>query len=380
MHMKTFKYRIYPTNKQRKTLQASLDACRWVYNKTLETRKTAWETDQKTLTYYDTCKLISAWRQEKPDLTNMTVHGLRNAQLRVDLAYKAFFRRIKKGEKKPGHPRFKGYDRYDSFTFPDTTQGFKLYPEAKKLKLYKAGHIKIKLHRDIQGEIKILTLRRSSTGKWYACFSCEVELKKPLRKTKSVVGIDVGLETFATLSTGKKIKNPRFFKHSAEKIAKKQRRLSAAKKGTPRRKKLKQAVSRAHEKVKNQRTDFAHKQSLKLIKKHQVIAFEKLNIKQMQSKDSKKKYNFKSIRKSISDASWRQFTEFTAYKAEEAGRQVVFVNPRNTSKMCSRCGQIVEKKLSDRIHKCTCGLRMDRDINASINILGLGLQSLQSKG
>jgi len=380
MLKRTFKYRIYPTNKQRKALQASLDACRLVYNKTLETRKTAWETEQKTLSYYGTLKFLPAWKEEKPELINAYSQSLQNTQLRIDLAYKAFFRRVKKGEEKPGHPRFKGYYRYDSFTFPQNNGGFKLYPEAKKLRIYKAGHIKIKLHRDIQGKIKTLTLRRSSTGKWYACFSCEIESKKPLRKTKSVVGIDVGLETFATLSTGKKIKNPRFFKHSAEKIAKKQRRLSAAKKGTPRRKKLKQAVSRAHEKVKNQRTDFAHKQSLKLIKKHQVIAFEKLNIQQMKSKDPKKKYNFKSIRKSIQDVAWRQFTSYTAYKAEEAGRQVVFVNPRNTSKMCSRCGQIVEKKLSDRIHKCTCGLRMDRDLNASINILGLGLQSLQSKG
>lgn len=366
MRKTTYKYRLFPTGKQRKALQSFLDACRWVYNKTLETRKKAWEENKKSLSLYDTSGLVPRWKEENPNLTNAFSQCLQNAQQRVDLALKAFFRRVKAGEK-PGYPRFRGFDRYNSFTFPQF--GFEMTDNG--LKLSKVGTIKIKLHRKLVGKIKTCTIQKSSTGKWYGCFSCEVK-PKPLGKVKKVVGIDMGLESFATLSTGEKIENPRFFKVDEAKLVKAQRRLSKAEKGSPDRKKQRKKVSRIHEKIANKRKDFAHKLSRKLVDKYQAIAFEKLNIKGMREN------GFKGIRKSIGDVAWNQFIQFTAYKAECAGRTVVFVDPRNTSKMCSRCGQIVEKKLSDRVHSCSCGLVLDRDQNASINILALGMKSLAS--
>jgi len=361
---KTYKYKLFPTGKQRKALRFSLDACRWVYNKTLEARKNAWEKRKASLSLYDTSKFIPQWKEENPNLSNAFSQCLQNAQQRVDLALKAFFRRVKAGEK-PGYPRFRSFDRYDSFTFPQF--GFEM--TGNGLKISKIGTIKIKLHRKLLGEIKTCTIQRSSTDKWYACFSCEVK-PKPLRKVKKVVGIDMGLESFATLSTGEKIENPRFFKTDEAKLKKVQSKLSKAEKETPNRKKQRNKVSRLHEKIGNRRKDFAHKLSRQFVNKYQVIAFEKLNIKEMREN------GFKGIRKSIGDVAWNQFIQFTTYKAEGAGRTVVFVDPHNTSKMCSRCGQLVEKKLSDRTHSCSCGLVLDRDHNASLNILRLGMESL----
>jgi len=237
----------------------------------------------------------------------------------------------------------------------------------------KVGSVKIKKHRNIEGVIKTLTIRRISTGKWYACFSCEVE-PQPLPQVEAVVGIDVGLSSFATLSNGEHIKNPRFFKSEGKALAKAQRKFSKQEKGTPQRKKVKKVVARIHERIANKRNDFAHKLSRTLVNSFQVIAFEKLNIKGMMNNHTKC-FGHK-LNKSISDVAWNQFMQFTAYKAADAGRTVAWVNPRNTSKMCSRCGQLVEKKLSDRVHSCSCGLVLDRDHNASINILALGLQGI----
>jgi len=362
---KTYQFRLNPSGKQVKALQFSLDACRWVYNKTLETRKKAWEERKEFISRYETSNFLPKWKEESPALENAHSQCLQNVQLRVDLAFRAFFRRVKTGET-PGYPRFRSFDRYNSFTFPQS--GFALIDD--RLKLFKIGSVRVKKHREIEGEIKTLTIRRTA-GKWYACFSCEVQ-PNPLPVVDAVVGIDVGLASFATLSNGKKIDNPRFFKTDEVKLAKTQRGLNNAEKGSPDRTKQRKKVSRVHEKITNRRKDFAHKLSRQLVNKYQVITFEKLNIKQMREK------GFKGIRKSIGDVAWNQFMQFTAYKAECAGRTVVYVDPHNTSKRCSRCGQLVEKKLSDRVHSCSCGLVLDRDHNASINILALGMKSLAS--
>jgi putative transposase len=364
---KTFKFRLYPTDHQKKALQLSLDACRWVYNKTLETRKNAWEERKESLSRYDTSNLLVQWKQENPHLDNAYSQCLQNVTMRVDLAFRSFFRRVKSGET-PGYPRFRSFGRYDSFTFPQS--GFSVVGE--KVKIFKIGSVKVKKHRDIEGPIKTLTIRRAN-NKWYACFSCEVD-SAPLPKVDKVVGIDVGLASFATLSDGEKIANPRFFKRDAQKLLKAQRRLSKAAKGTADRTKQRRKLSSIHEKISNRRSDFAHKLSRRLVNENQIISFEKLNIVSMM--ENKTECFGHKLNKSISDVAWNQFMQFTTYKAEGAGRQVVFVNPRNTSKMCSRCGQLVEKTLADRVHSCSCGLVLDRDENAAINILSLGLKTL----
>ncbi|AET64505.1 RNA-guided endonuclease InsQ/TnpB family protein [Methanothrix harundinacea] len=362
---KSFKYPIYPTKSQQSRMERTLDLCRWVYNQTLAYRKDAWEKEGRSTSKYETHNLLPEWKVEKPELIEVHSQVLQNVQERVELAFKAFFRRVKSGEK-PGYPRFRGLGWYDSFTYPQS--GFKL--SFGKLRLSKVGDVKIKLHRPIEGKIKRLTIRRTSTGKWFACFSVEIDdPPKPPWKDGSMVGIDVGLESFATLSNGEKIDNPRFFRSEEKALAKAQRRLSKCEKGTPDRMKALKVVQRIHERIANKRYYFAHQVSHNLVERFGLIAFEDLSITKM--------LNNHCLAKSISDAAWRMLVTIISYKAESAGSIVVLVDPRNTSQLCSRCGLKVTKSLSDRVHECPqCGLIMDRDENAAINILRLGLQSL----
>ena len=348
-------------------MQKSLDACRWVYNKTLEIRRDAWTEQQKSLSLYDTNKMLPDWKQEKPELANAYSQCLQNAQLRLDLAFQAFFRRVKAGEK-PGYPRFRSKDRYDSFIYPQS--GFK-FADDGRLYLSKIGNVKIKMHRPIEGKVKTLTIRRDALGNWYACFSCDLREPEPLPAIPTTVGIDLGLEKFVTLSTGEQIDNPRFFRQDEKVLAKAQRRLSKSDRGTPEYRKHRRVIEHIHQRIVNRRTDFAHKLSRQLVNNFQIIVFEDLDVQDMQEG------NWRSLNKSISDAAWNQLVLYTTHKAEEAGRLCVLVDPRNTSKMCSRCGQIVEKVLSCRVHKCPhCHLEMNRDLNASLNILARGLASL----
>ena len=361
----TYKYRLFPTKKQQSFLNKALEECCWLYNHFLEKRKNSWEKDKKGISNFDQCNSIPALKKERPSLSSVHSQVLQNVATRIDLAFKAFFRRVKAGKKKVGYPRFKGQGWYDSITYPQV--GFMI--EKNTLNLSKIGSIKIKLHRLIVGDIKTCTIRKQN-NKWYACLSCKIE-PKPLRKSKKAIGIDVGISTFATFSTKEKINNPRFFKIDQKTLAKAQRKLSEQAKKSPERKKAKRVVSRIHERIFNRRNNFCHQEARKIVNRFGIICIEDLSINQM------KQGNFRSINRSIGDVAWGQFAQYLAYKAESANRQLIRVNPAFTSQDCSRCGYRQVKKLSDRVHYCSsCGFETSRDHNASLNILRLGLQSL----
>ncbi|MDD4254008.1 MAG: transposase [Methanofollis sp.] len=382
---KAHRYRLYPSKSQVALLEQTLEICRWVYNDTLALRKNAWEQEQHSISLYETNRILTQWKKERSELSTVYSQVLQNVQMRVDLAFKAFFQRVKAGEKEPGFPRFKGKGRYDSITYKQS--GFKL--NGDRLHLSKIGDVKVVLHCPVEGTIKTLTIRRSLTGKWYACFSVEYE-PTPAPQKETVVGIDVGLESFATLSNGEKIENPRFFRTDEKALAKAQRKLSKAEKGTPERKKARKIVAHIHERIANRRLNFAHQTSRQLVDRFGTIVFEDLNITNMQKRgrdatrqapradNAPRRVVMPNhhLAKSIADVAWNMFIAITGSKAEDAGSRVILVNPRNTSQMCSRCGMIVAKTLSDRVHSCPhCGLVMDRDQNAAINIMRLGLQS-----
>ena len=367
MMNKALKYRLYLTKQQATLLQEQLNECRWLYNKLLEERRDSWEQRQEGLSYFKQCKRITELKSERPSLKNVYSQVLQNVADRLDKGFQGFFRRVKAGEKKPGYPRFKGYDRYDSFTY--TQFGFAIKESC--LDLTKIGSIKIKLHRPLSGKIKTCSIIKSAS-KWYVCFAVE-STTEPLPKSDMAVGVDVGLTTFATLSTGKKIPNPRFFKTDEKSLAKTQRKLSKLDKGTPERRKAKKIVSRIHERIANKRRDFAHQEARKLVNQFGIIAVEKLQIKDMMNG------NWRNMNRSIGDVAWAQFRQCIQYKAEDAGRMYVEVNPRGTTQRCSRCQSLVPKDLSVRIHSCpVCGFSIDRDLNASYNILALGLQGMGS--
>lgn len=359
-----FHYRIYPTKRQETRLNETLEECCWLYNHLLEQRKTAYEQDAISLSLYQQQATYPRLKQERPSLAQVHSQVLQNVAVRLDLAFKAFFRRVKAGDS-PGYPRFKGQGRYDSFTYPQF--GFKI-DEQGKLFASGIGHLKIVLHRPIRGTIKTLTLQKSSTGKWYASFSVECEpLRLPERPER--VGIDVGLKTFATLSTGEEIANPRFFRQEEKALAKVQRKQSKRAKGTPERRKHRKAVARVHERIAFRRENFTHQESRRLVDSFGVICVEDLQVNRMTHNHC--------LAKSIHDASWSEFFSKLACKAEEAGRHYVAVNPAYTSQECSRCQQRQVMPLSERTYHCPCCLlSIDRDLNAAKNMLAVGLHSI----
>jgi len=368
--LKTFKYRLYPTRRQATTMRRCLSECCWLYNSFLEQRKTLWEENQESISLFKQINQLPGLKKTRPSLKNAHSQVFQNVGVRIDLAFKAFFRRVKRGEK-PGHPRFKSWRRYDSFTYPQDL-GFQILEDKSLVRLGKIGRVKLKYHRPIEGKVKTATIRRIATGKWFISFTCEVD-GKSLPKATNAVGIDVGLESFATLSDGSKVKNPRFFRKEEKALARVQRKLSAAKKGSEERERRRLAVARVYERIGNKRKDFCHQLSRQLVDAYGFIAVEDLKINKMKEKN--KKSHKKGLNKSIGDAGWRMFVDFLTYKAEEAGRSLVKVNPAYTSQTCSECGYRTAKKLGDRVHKCSsCGFELDRDQNAAINILTLGLQ------
>jgi len=361
---KAYRYRLSPTKSQATLLKQTLEMCRWVYNDTLALRKNAWEQEQHSISLYETNKILTQWKKERPDLKGVHSQVLQNVQMRVDLAFKAFFQRVKAGEN-PGYPRFKGKGRYDSITYPQ--YGFKF--NGDHLHLSKIGDVKFVLHRPVEGTIKTLTIRRSSTGKWYACFSVEYE-SSPLPQKETVVGIDVGLNSFTVDSDGAAVENPRFYEHSQDKIKKIQQSIARKKRFSQNWKKAKSRLEKVYDHVTNQKKDFLHKLSRQYVDTYATICVEDLNIKGL-----KEKGNSTGLHTSIHDASWGRFYSYLAYKAESAGTKLVKVDPRNTSQICSNCGSIVKKSISERVHECPyCGFVADRDYNAAVNIHRVGME------
>ena len=362
---KVYRYRLKPTKAQIAKLNEQLELCRWVYNETLAIRKNAFEQEGKSVSYFESKRMLPIWKESKPELSTVHSQVLQDVVLRVNLAFKAFFRRVQSSEEDPGYPRFKGKNRYDSISYPQS--GFSI--DGNKLWLSKIGEIKFWLHRPIEGFVKRLTIRRSATKKWYVSFLVEESINHPLAPSQKVVGIDMGILNFAVLSDGEVVDNPRFLLTDEERLKTAQSKRDKLPKGSQKRRKATKAVNHLYERVANRRDNFAQKVSREWVNRYGTICFEDLNITKMVENHN--------LAKSILDVAWNKLVQYTSYKAVDAGRRVVLVNPANTSQMCSGCGQIVKKDLSVRVHDCPyCGLSIDRDLNASKNILRLGLQSV----
>lgn len=318
-----------------------------LWNMLLEANQKKYDEEKKFLTKNDMQKMVKN--------TGLYAQVAQTLSHRLQRALWHMVKMRKQG-KKCGYPRFKSIDRIKSLNYPQ--YGFRL---DKKLKVTPFGEISIKKHREIEGKIKTLTLKREPTGKWFAIFCAEIKPRIPKINDGEQVGIDLGLMKFAVLSNKKVIKNPRHLKQHEEKLAQLQRRLSTKKKGSKNRKRAKLKIARLHEKVSNTRADFLHKTSTRLVNDYSLIALEKLASSEMAEQN---------FGKSIKDAGWSMFANMISYKAEEAGCRVIFVDPKNTTQECSNCHEIVKKDPSDRIHDCPfCDLVMDRDLNAAKNIL-----------
>ena len=363
---KTYKYRLLGNKQTFVNADNWLLLCQRLYNTALEQRITIYRQRKETISCYSQINQLPEVRAEFPEYQAVGSQVLQDVIERLDRAYKAFFRRVKRGDGKAGFPRFRNRDRYDSFTLKQT--GWKL--DGKYLTIRNVGRFKLRLSRPIEGEIKTVSIRRK-VGKWYVCFSCDKVPEKKLEPSVKNVGIDVGIKSFSMDSDEHREFNPAYFRHAEKQLSVRQRVLSRRVKGSKGRKDARLMVAKAHEKVANQRNHFLHGVANHYITNYGVICIEDLNIKGM----SKNHH----LAKSITDASWGKFFELLDYKAEEAGRTIVRV-PRfePTSKTCSTCGAInQELELSDRQWVCkSCGVLHDRDYNAAKNILRVG-QTLQ---
>ena len=361
--MKTaYKFRMYPTRQQARQLDQTLDTCRRLYNLALADRKAAYEVEGISRSYEDQAALLTVQRKNG-NFTGIYAHCLQDVLRRLDKAFKAFFRRVKAGEK-PGYPRFKGVGWYKSFTYPDSETGYKL--EGSKLTLSKIGAIRIFKHREVEGKTKTGTIKKDHLGRWFAVLVTEIE-DVPAIEAKTAIGVDVGLKSLITTSTGEAIEYPRYYVQAEKKLAATQRSLSRKKKGSANRRKAKVKVAKISNRIQNLRDEFLHQVSRKLVDSADIIVFENLNINGMLKNHH--------LAKHIQDHAWGKLIQFTKSKAAKAGKVVELVDARYTSQKCSQCGIMVPKTLAERTHACpNCGLEIDRDLNASLNIRTLGLR------
>ncbi len=318
---RTYRYRIYPTRKQRLALEAQLGFACDLHNAALEQRRYAFRAGQR-VGYVSQCRELTAVRAAGDGPPQMSCSAMRSPLRRLEPAYQAFFRRVKAGQK-PGYPRFRSRRRYDSLTW-DSAWSI----QQRRLTLPGIGHLKVKWHRELPASAKVCTVTvRRVVGRWYVCFALALPVSAVRPRTAMrAVGVDLGVQNFAALSTGELIAGPRAYRAALRQLRVAQRRVSRRVRRSQRRRKAGLPLTRGF------------------------------------------------LAKDINDQGWAEFLRLLGYKAEDAGIQVVAVPPGGSSQTCSDCGTRVPKPLSERVHRCpACGLVVDRDINAARNILRLGL-------
>jgi putative transposase len=354
--IRSFKYRLAVSKNQHQELAAICESQRILYNAAKQEREDCYRKTGKIRSYIDQCKSLTELRKEKA-YAAMPVKMQRWTLKRCDDAFKAFFRRVKAGER-PGFPRYKARDRWRSFGFKEF-EGIKLHNGRIRFNNLRSS-MRVHLHRPLpEGRILSCVFSRDGKG-WTVSLQIRVPTSA-LPPMQRGVGIDVGLKELCFLSTGDAIPHPRIVKRVARELRIKSRALARCKRGSQRRRRIKAAITRCHARVKNTRDTYLHQVSAKLVRENDVIAIEKLNVASLKRS---------MFAKSIHDAGWSKLKEMIAYKAESAGRILIEVDPRDTTQACSGCGCIVPKTLKERWHCCPhCGLELDRDHNAAINIL-----------
>jgi putative transposase len=373
---RTYKYMLRPNALQRETLQNIFWFCRFLYNCALEERVSSYKKYHKSPSYKNqSAELPQIKEMFAVETANIHSQSLQQVLKQVDVSYQNFFRRVKNKEGKVGFPRFKKENRFKSICFPQPDpflkkNCIKLLPSGK-LKISRIpGELKVVWHRELPKEARCKQVRIvKQADKYYICFSCEGVAEQPLPKTNKTMAFDLGITNFITADDGTRIHHPKPYKTAKEKLAFLNKRLAAKQQGSNNRKKALVALQRASEKVKRVREDFQHKVAKQLVTNNDVIILEDFNVKSMLEAEGSE------VNKSnVSDAAWGSFAAKLLYKAESAGRVVILVNPRNTSKMCSACKNIKEDlKLHDRTYNCNaCGVAIDRDLNAAYNIKRLG--------
>ena len=384
---RTFKYRLHPTKHQEQALTRLLSFQRELYNAALEERIGAWKWEKRSVTFFDQCQTLSTLKDVRPEVLEAGVTLCRGTLQRVDRAYAAFFRRVRRGET-PGFPRFKGAARFDSLEWGDRS-GWKL-TEEHRLRLLGVGVVTMNYHRPLAGTPKAITVKREGR-KWWVSIRCVDVPAQPLAPTGRAVGLDLGIVNLLATSEGQLVDPERFAKRGRERLALAQRSLATKQRGSNRRARHVEEVARLHRKVRNQRSNAHHQLSRRLVNEFDLIVAEDLRIKNMvrspkPKPDPSDPSSFlpngaaakAGLNHSISDAGWGLLLSRIAYKAEEAGRTVVTVDPRYTSQRCVVCNHVApSNRVSQAVFRCQrCGHEDHADVNAACNILWAGRAQL----
>lgn len=358
MHHRAYKFRIFPTPEQEKVLWQNIGAARFIYNWNIEQRREAWVQNKESVGFAKSClKLTELKQREETSWLNGVSNVILQQSLQnVEAAFSNFFK------KKTRYPKFKSRkDSRQSVRY--TTSGFRLKNGELSVAKVKSV-IKVQWSREISSNPTTCTVSHNASGQWFASFLCEEKIEK-FASCENRVGVDLGIETFATLSDGQKFKQPAKIRRLRKKLARLQRKASRKQCGSKNRVKANRKVARVHQNISNIRNDFLHKLSTKLIRENQTIALEDLAVARM-NKDRK-------LARLIGEQGWRDFRSMLEYKAEWYGRELLIVDRYYpSSKTCSCCGRKTNLSLSVRKWTCECGATHDRDINAAKNILAAG--------
>ena len=362
--IRAYAFRFYPSSEQLLRLEETLALCHTLYNTALEQRKRAHALGQ-SISYRVQQNQLPELKEEITSFKQAHSQVLQNALKRADRAFQNFFDRcdrLRKGEHiKAGYPRFKPSWRNNSFTYPQS--GFRILPDGHVF-LSKIGELRVFMHRQVIGVVKTLTVKRDHIGDWFIMITAELP-EVALRPPKSALGIDVGLKNLVTTSSGEHVSPPKFFRKSELRLRLAQKAFNQKALGSNNRIRARVRLAKIHRKIRRQRDDFLQKLSKTLVGKTDLLIFENLQISNM-VKNQK-------LSKSIHDASWGKLIQYASFKASSAGKRVEQIDPRGTTQRCSGCGSNVRKSLSERVHRCpTCGLLLDRDLNAAQNILNVG--------